>query len=60
MPGAGPLCSFVLIDFIEVQLYTTIYILNFKNIFELYLFIFWPHPQHVDIPGPGIAPAPQQ
>ena len=60
MPGAGPLCSFVLIDFIEVQLYTTVYILNFKNIFALYLFIFWPHPLHVDIPGPGIAPAPQQ
>ena len=27
---------------------------------QFYLFIFWPHVQHVEVPGPGLKPAPQQ
>ena len=24
------------------------------------IYLFWPHPQHVEVPGPGIEPMPQQ
>ena len=26
----------------------------------LFIFIFWPHPWHVEVSGPGIEPAPHQ
>ena len=26
----------------------------------VYLFIYWPHPQHAEVPGPGIKPMSQQ
>ena len=31
-----------------------------KTNFVSFLFFFWPHPQHVEIPGLGIKPEPQQ
>ena len=29
-------------------------------LFVLFCFFVWPHPQHVEVPGPGIKPTPQQ
>ena len=34
--------------------------LLFKVCLFCFIFVFWPHPQHVEVPGPGMDPAPQQ
>ena len=40
------------------MIYTHTYFKSHKVFFGLGG--FWPHPQHAEIPGPGIEPAPQQ
>ena len=44
----------------QIFLFTELPFIGFIYLCIYLLFFFWLHPQHVEVPGPGIKPVPQQ